>query len=1362
MLIFRRGSVVIFMQNVLRKISLLCLFTFVGCKNQLLPKPDLGSTDVVSVETQWGSPQNLTATQGLKGKIDLNWSPVKNAVRYYIYRAETPFSAYKQIGETQDSVASYSVVVPAGTDAYFKIKAVDINDSESDFSVATRGTSLAKPLISDVVGDAQEGDTSVTVYWYMNNLESYKDSVRYEAVCLDLSKNEKFRLSVSSGETKAVISGLVPNTHYFYRIEAYNIADQTQTEVSDEMDAQTARRLRPNAPEELTFGQGAYSDKVEISFTLPETVDVAVEKKVYEQKPLYFKIYRKLTQEDDSKYIPVCSYFGAYEKETDTNLFGSECFASQYTPDSEDLPYKVGQKVKWEDKNVKRGQQYTYKVQSYADKVTNIITSEKSFETGTGWAVAPITYQMKDAVYEDGNDEKGEQIHKKAVLSGILTFDSKELDEDYSYDLSVMINKIAENGELEPEEVTSVKSGLTRSQLQEFVYPVNLPEQKGNYSFEITVTNKNSGWSEKIKSSNSRYIVPELNPLIVENALVKDGFTDRFKISFTKNPENTYKIEYKLSDENDYKIVKEIPPDAGNSESKEYVYEFIQTDDGNYTVKSGDVLKFKITPIDKNGKSGVPYEFDGKKFYTLGTPKVSFDPQTVSQNSLTVSWQKIEKATSYEVTYAYKNVDETKNIKRNNVDTSFKNAYNDDKKTVSIDEQLSDENITVTFEKPIGYDYTEYSGKEIEITVKAINKENETQPQTEGKVIAYTLGPAAAQVTASVAEKEKGINVNWKKVPGAAGYLIARTRYGALNADDSKSEDGEFVYFYDADSKKLSVYGYEINLEESGIKVDDNNENFILTDNYADSTTVSADDTARKFYIEQDKIGWGYPYRYQIFPVKSSSYNFERKDNKCTIDDVTFLDADKNYAVGSAIGYGLDVKASKAESTDTVTVTWTKPYFERKNLKPILLRVESESENKKWKNYAEFESDMCKAEVKITKEEKDFKNNPFDYVVKYIPDNSSYFEYSPVVGYLKAQKGDKKLLEPANKGYFFTLEGATVQTDKYTEVLNITPYNWEERKNGPEKYEIYIKNNNIDEKYHLVADVLVNQNNYGELNNVTNDIKVDANGSKLKFTPEFNENVHKGLLKVLRDYKHYYAIAAVRTVTDSEGVSKEIRTFFGGIDENETVLEQAAKELETGNKAFTGNNDSIYAYREITDEELVRAATLAMAYGVQQTGYNWYTTLTEAENKYEASNPGSGSAIIKSQHGTTIFKSLIHNFSFDKFCPVMPTKGNQNATFLKVQGTMTGWTGDGGSSGQHYAPRKYQNGTFTITSPNECGTLYNATMTISDLEVGSTSGIKITTENGTTPFGNITPFVFGKGDNKFSANPLNNRDEQWQ
>ena len=203
------------MKNVLRSICIfgilfLCL---AGCKNNLLPRPDLGTGSLIDVGSAWGAPQGVTASQGLKGKIDLQWTPVKKAVRYYIYKADTPFSNYVQIGETSDSTASYSVVVSAGTDAYFKLKAVDINGKESSFSTAVRGTSLARPVISDIVGDSEAGDTSVTVYWYMNNLDAYSDNVRYDVVCLDSSGKEQLRISVSSGKSAACEPFTLPSSN---------------------------------------------------------------------------------------------------------------------------------------------------------------------------------------------------------------------------------------------------------------------------------------------------------------------------------------------------------------------------------------------------------------------------------------------------------------------------------------------------------------------------------------------------------------------------------------------------------------------------------------------------------------------------------------------------------------------------------------------------------------------------------------------------------------------------------------------------------------------------------------------------------------------------------------------------------------------------------------------------------------------------------------------------------------------------------------------------------------------------------------------------------------------------------------------
>ena len=120
----------------------------------------------------------------------------------------------------------------------------------------------------------------------MNNIDAYEDDVRYEIVCYDSTGKEQQRLPGSSATTQCTITNLTPNTTYLYQIEAYNIAEQDKTESSDKIDAQTARRLRPDAPENLTATQGNYGDKVQVSFVLPAKVDVLVEKNVYEQKPL--------------------------------------------------------------------------------------------------------------------------------------------------------------------------------------------------------------------------------------------------------------------------------------------------------------------------------------------------------------------------------------------------------------------------------------------------------------------------------------------------------------------------------------------------------------------------------------------------------------------------------------------------------------------------------------------------------------------------------------------------------------------------------------------------------------------------------------------------------------------------------------------------------------------------------------------------------------------------------------------------------------------------------------------------------------------------------------------------------------------
>lgn len=1171
-----------------------------SCKQQLLPQPDgFGQNNNTSNtnSSSWGSPSELKSSQGLQGRIELSWKPVQKAVRYYIYQAATPFDTFVQVGETTET--NWSQKVSAGTDVYYRITAVNSTGTESGYSIAVRGTSLARPVISDIQGDSEQGDSIVTVYWYMNNIDAYEDAVRYEIVCYDSAGKEQQRLPGSSATTYCTIENLTPNTTYLYQVEAYNIAEQDKTETSDKIDAQTARRLRPDAPENLTVSQGSYGDKVQVSFTLPAKVDVLVEKNVYEQKPLYFKIYRKLAGEDDSLYLPVCAYLGSI-----TSAAGSSgsVFAEQYTP---------GETVTWEDTNIVRGKQYEYKVQSYADDIERVITSDQSVATGTGWPVAPLSYQMNQAEYVDKFGEDGNPVsHETAKLSAKLTFDMQGKDSYYSYDLTVNYQRLNNtDGSLGESTSAQTKSFTSLDDLNAFIYEAALETNPGSYFFSVNVKHGTSGWTETVTTTNSRYVVADLQPLVVQNLTVADGYPDKFILTWDRDPSITYEIKYRKQGTGgtEFTLAEAVPaePEASSDGTQNYTYEFTKYDGstGNTSIKSGDAVYIQIIPFtDYNGdtqKAGNP-ESPDQLFYTLGTPAVTFDQTKTAADSITVTWPKIEKATSYEVTYAYDGVPVETQVLRDGVATTFADAYKADTQIIAVtkeDEPLVSDDITCEIPKPIGYDYMAYSGKDVTVTVKAINETRQTQ--TTGTAATRTLGPAAAEVSATVAAKESSIDVSWKEVPGATGYLIARTRYGATNTDDSRSTDGEFVYFYNG--TKLSILGYDEAKFTSTVAVQDGT--FILSDTYSDSTDVAQDDPSRKFRIEQDKLGWGYPYRYQIFPVTESSPSFSRSENlnQCTVGSVTYQDADKNYAAGSAIGYGLDVTATKAESADTVTVTWTKPYLTgtTQTLNPVVYRKLSSDSGDTWKPLTSSIANTT-ATMTIAAETADTKHKAYDYIVKYEETTST--SDTPYPFYLDSLKGDGQ--EAANKGYYFTIQGADASKREITgnaEELTITDYNWTERKNGPEAYKVYIKNNNIDGEWHLVATVPVTDKGYGAITggNDTGITVSNPAGTVLRFTPEFTDDVHTKYLKVLRDYKHYYKIEAVRTITDSDGVETEIT-------------------------AVLGDDDSIWGARQITAKEFAKVATLSVGDGLynddtcssSSSGYVWTFNFDKSTGPY--------------------------------------------------------------------------------------------------------------------------------------------------
>ena len=145
---------------------------------------------------------------------------------------------------------------------------------------------------------------------------------------------------------------------------------------------------------------GDFKDKIELSFTLPNFVDVALGNKVYSQNPLYFKIYRRVKVSDSEETVPyelICSYFGYNATKTDGVSFTEEGLESDYVP---------GETVVFVDTHIERGVVYEYKVQSFADNTTREISSDTlCIAEAVGHTLAVAS--LKQNTYEQVLNEEG-------------------------------------------------------------------------------------------------------------------------------------------------------------------------------------------------------------------------------------------------------------------------------------------------------------------------------------------------------------------------------------------------------------------------------------------------------------------------------------------------------------------------------------------------------------------------------------------------------------------------------------------------------------------------------------------------------------------------------------------------------------------------------------------------------------------------------------------------------------------------------------------------------------------------------------------------------------------------------------------
>ena len=1224
------------------------ILTFSSCKQGLISVPDLANITNSSsgITGEVDAPADVKASHGYLGEITVRWAAVNGAARYVVFSAGNPFAELERCGETKDNSTEFKLKESAGTIKYYAVKAVNFIGKESPMSGKVMGSSLAKPVITGIT--QSEDGTAATVQWWMDNCkeDTYKNSVVYEVFCY--ASDQKTQIGkpviVNDGKTSAEITGLMPKTVYYYKVDASIKAEQKKLS-SDKVDSKTVHRLIPDAPLDFAASKGTSKYGITLSFKLPEFVDVGAAGGTYERHPLYFKILRKEKALPDSAYETVADYLGTV-KETDipngiykfSSKAGNSVNAATTTAaagkaelevitssdsnaeihsDYED--YISLSEVKFTDKNnIERGKQYSYKIQSYVDDTSGLVSSDKACVEDSGWQLPVPSFKFDAEYKKSSNPAKFEKI------TAAFKLDFAE-SENYSF----MITQKGVLKDLTPVQEEPLLNTTSLSVVNSYKIDftgTDLSAKAGYYLYTMYILPK--GVEDKTKAYDSVTAAGTLTVTDdatatpqIETFTVEDGYADKFIIKWTYHTG----CDYSLSWDN-YKADGTKIEDGGGSLSKEELV-FTPVSDGGtaefiHHALSGECRKYTITAAAAltNDKT----DNDVKK--TLGKPS----PEQIDMDyeKITVKWNAVQKADSYEVSAKYEG----------STDELIVESGSDKNTEVTETSGVS----TCVITKPQGFNDITKAGKPIVLSVKAKNAKGETVTELPVKLI----GPALVNAEIDKTDiNANSIAVKWKSVEGAKGYLIQRVRYN----DTEFTQDKADTYYYDAENKKIMLNGENADSERVNINI--SGKTFTLKDIYKDDESNGTD----PYKANQSKIPWGLPYGYAVLPVKAAddftfkSNSFFETETGSKIEYTSKLDEVR----GAAFGYGLETKASK--SKDVINLEWKKPYY--KEFNPSIYKRLAKTGSREAGSWALLTT-LSKESVSYTyTPPKDEQCAAFEYAVRY-----NYYGAAPnfVPSYIERLADTKEDRaeyvykseadrEQLNKGYVLATKleasyGGEVLSDGsgyakddkyYSEKVSWSSWDEDERKILPDFAEIYIFNDDLSSQWKKLAalDLSTLEPQTPETHT---DTLIEKVGTGLLLKPEKitegSAATTDGILKVLRNAKHYYKI----------------------------VLKRGEKEVQIG------INRDIYACRQITDEELAKAAMLAFSYTfyIKQGGnadLSNVNTALKYTGEGSLKSTGGGSASFSKRHSNGTI-----DYSFDNYAPEMLAPSGKYVSFIKM------------------------------------------------------------------------------------------------
>lgn len=1141
-----------------------------SCSDNLLDSPKSeGDNDSTKVADSIDAPVNLTATNGGFKVIDLSWKSVRGAKSYLIFAADSPFDEYVQIWETGE--ISYSVSVPAGKSQFYKVQAKNYKDVLSSFSNVASGSSLASPVITAIEQNA-EGN-SATVNWWMENCtnSTYANLIRYTVKVYSADGSTVLKeVSVAGNETQVTIEGLEPKTKYNFSVEAYIISAQTNVEFSGMIDSETARKLIPEAPANLEVGQGVSAEEICLSWDCPQYVDVSAGNGIFEQRPVYFKIYRKKTDSTED-YVEIVHYIGSVlPGDSSKNIFNFDCLTQtcsderlrveKSTEDGavacENYKYVGKSKIFWTDKTeLERGIQYSYKVQAFVDDVKKSISSDKCAAEENGWLISVPVLSVKDSYIVDDSGVK----YSKIIFGFNGEFEN--FGKDYSYILVESKTDFSGENLVETQfEFENFEELLKNERIFE-----NPKDQSGYYTYKIFIApteNKNLESAYTRATIPGKFVVTDDSMLVpkITTFEVMDGFSDRFEIQFNYIEEYVYYLCWipvvdGVEQEQQYLLLQKDNLSISDAENGEKIAKFIH--EASAGEKRTYILEVENNKITANRVCQNVSE-------TLGKAKLSNKEKFYEK--IQVEWQKVQKADEYSV-------------------EAFFTENPENKISVGEDSILSEDGKTFicTINEPFGWNNAEISGQSV--TVKIISKNTGTGNSTESTIETSTMGPALVELNAGKADRNS-MSVSWKKIDGAKGYVVGRGKCADGLSGLVESADS---YFVGADGTTVNIEGSLVEKERVEVTLD--NGRFTLTDKYVDTTENETNQIAYK--KNQSEIVWGLEYKYSVIPVlEEDDFVFEAENSKIGLTKQSkVLYENLDFVSNGTSGYGLDLKASKATDNEKIQITWKQP-FDGKSKMPSLYIRESKSSDGSWKKYDKGNLVSSDKELYQTQIVPENSLEAYDFLVVYesasseisaIPDS---FEKK-----LKETMAEESPLEQQNKGYILSLDkiyANYIPGSGYTEQIKWTDYNFDKRKLGPDYYELQIFNPDKAKACGWTTIGKIDVKNKIDISAYEDSVKIklvkaNQNSALVEIEPVFDlqdgQNVGSGgtntsgMLKVLRNFKHYYRLVAYRKISEEKTVT-----------------------------ASVGSDFSVYGYRNITDEEFAKSVSLVLADAIFQCG----------------------------------------------------------------------------------------------------------------------------------------------------------------